>query len=1013
MNASNSAPSSGRSTPQDDREMGASVSTRPVRRATEGSPSARLRWRSIMHKDDQELLRAGMDKRLVEALRVRREEHFHHVEGPVDAGRMSTKDRCAYAAPSLGTVPLTLLISVYGIQFYEVVVGADLLLIAMFLALARSLDVVTDPTMSYWTDSLRTKFGRRRPFLAIGCIPYGLCLVALLTPPRSLSSTAVSIWFGIFYITFFLCTTFCNIPYDAMGPELTDNPEDRSRLFFLCTIFDGLGSLLAVLMPVILTSTIGSIRETDLSSCSNPVDGSISLSSCSTSLTESRAARSWPLQHPVVTYGYSETTCEEARLVSNASFSGAESLQSFCSCRDMCETATSDDTSRGAYFLTALLFALWYSSTMFNCVRMITERSMLPGSKLPKPAPLVASSLRTFNNRPFNLLLPAWICDALVNSLISSLLTYFVRYIVEPEFAQAKCNSGLGKDLDWDCKSETVLGMCVLALLLTAFIFSPLWLQMTKCIGKRNTWLLWSLTMAATNPLYFFVGRGDAKLCIIISGLNGIPFGAKFLADAILADVIDYDEFLTGNRAEATYTMFKSFLPKVAAIPASAIPVALLDAFGHIAPVDGMIQLQTAPSLKTYIRVTIIVIPTTLALLAFVMKLRFPIRTRSQNLLISEGIGRHMVGAPALCPISKVNYTLIQPEEEEMDHFNRLDNFPGVSPLTKMLEGGVGQLITKTRLQFGFSVAFSCVSMVCVTQTWSMLQMEGWCWDKHGAQVASLDSESACVSASNSWTEDACRDSTGSLLYAGDLSECTAAEGSWTEAPANTSFLPVLFLVLFGVSITMIGLATGRLLTARHLRDNPPSDELLRKVRRIRVERKKTADFKATPWSGFIELLQQLRSPQGAGTQVQQQATDKVKDTMSQRFVSPEDDMQAAGALEGQKDQTIEAESEPAATITPGMIIEGGTTGGTVSDSTVSGSHPPEHDARMMIPHLGRSFCSRRRSNRKQLLYECCARIEFCGAYRLRAAHLIADRTVNTSYTILCSNVTLVLVVRR
>ena len=41
--------------------------------------------------------------------------------------------------------------------------------------------------------------------------------------------------------------------------------------------------------------------------------------------------------------------------------------------------------------------------------------------------------------------------------------------------------------------------------------------------------------------------------------------GAKFLADAVLADVIDYDEFLTGARSEATYMMFKSFLPKVRA----------------------------------------------------------------------------------------------------------------------------------------------------------------------------------------------------------------------------------------------------------------------------------------------------------------------------------------------------------------------------------------------------------------------------------------------------------------
>ena len=42
-----------------------------------------------------------------------------------------------------------------------------------------------------------------------------------------------------------------------------------------------------------------------------------------------------------------------------------------------------------------------------------------------------------------------------------------------------------------------------------------------------------------------------------MSVINGLPLGAKFLADSIMADVIDYDELLTGSRSEATYTMFK------------------------------------------------------------------------------------------------------------------------------------------------------------------------------------------------------------------------------------------------------------------------------------------------------------------------------------------------------------------------------------------------------------------------------------------------------------------------
>jgi len=38
--------------------------------------------------------------------------------------------------------------------------------------------------------------------------------------------------------------------------------------------------------------------------------------------------------------------------------------------------------------------------------------------------------------------------------------------------------------------------------------------------------------------------------------------------------------------------MFKSFLPKIMAIPASALPIALLNSFGHVSPVNGQPQRQ-------------------------------------------------------------------------------------------------------------------------------------------------------------------------------------------------------------------------------------------------------------------------------------------------------------------------------------------------------------------------------------------------------------------------------------
>jgi len=79
----------------------------------------------------------------------------------------------------------------------------------------------------------------------------------------------------------------------------------------------------------------------------------------------------------------------------------------------------------------------------------------------------------------------------------------------------------------------------------------PLTAPLSSGIGGAG--ILWSASQAATNALFAFVGPGDINTLIVLGAINGVPFGAKFLADAILADIIDYDEFLTGDRSEATY----------------------------------------------------------------------------------------------------------------------------------------------------------------------------------------------------------------------------------------------------------------------------------------------------------------------------------------------------------------------------------------------------------------------------------------------------------------------------
>ena len=91
--------------------------------------------------------------------------------------------------------------------------------------------------MSWWSDSTRTVHGRRRPFIAVGCFCFALAQFLLLSPgtvaPHLTGTNGVSYWYGTFFVLFYLSDTLCNVPYNAFGPELTEDTNERSNMYFV------------------------------------------------------------------------------------------------------------------------------------------------------------------------------------------------------------------------------------------------------------------------------------------------------------------------------------------------------------------------------------------------------------------------------------------------------------------------------------------------------------------------------------------------------------------------------------------------------------------------------------------------------------------------------------------------------------------------------------------------------------------------------------------------------------
>ncbi len=128
---------------------------------------------------------------------------------------------------------------------------------SFFTALARSVEIILKPVVAHISDNCKLKMGRRKPFMLIGSILYAISLVLIFTPPKdTLTPFQISMWFGVLYVLFFIADTICNIPYQALGPELSSDSKQRESLYLVFYIFQYLGVLFASLGPVFISKLI-------------------------------------------------------------------------------------------------------------------------------------------------------------------------------------------------------------------------------------------------------------------------------------------------------------------------------------------------------------------------------------------------------------------------------------------------------------------------------------------------------------------------------------------------------------------------------------------------------------------------------------------------------------------------------------------------------------------------------------------------------------------------------------
>jgi GPH family glycoside/pentoside/hexuronide:cation symporter len=141
--------------------------------------------------------------------------------------------------------------------FLTDVVGLDARL-ASFAALVGIIwDAVNDPLVGILTDRMRSRWGRRRPFLLFFAIPFGASFLLLWWAPPWHSQIALAATVTLAFMISDTFETLCEVPFSSMLPELTPDYDERTTLTSFRIVFNLLASLVAaVAAPAIIDSVM-------------------------------------------------------------------------------------------------------------------------------------------------------------------------------------------------------------------------------------------------------------------------------------------------------------------------------------------------------------------------------------------------------------------------------------------------------------------------------------------------------------------------------------------------------------------------------------------------------------------------------------------------------------------------------------------------------------------------------------------------------------------------------------
>jgi GPH family glycoside/pentoside/hexuronide:cation symporter len=487
--------------------------------------------------------------------------------------KLSVLEKCAYGVGDMACNlfwGLIVLSSVFYTDYFGIPAAAA----GLMMLIVRFLDITFDVFIGAIADRKNTKYGRFRPWILYGVVPF--CVIGFLTfYTPDFSEPMKLVYAYVTYLLFMLMYSVVNVPYGALMGVISENPEERTSVSAYRNVFAQVGCLVVY---GTLFSTV-SFFQKSYHMAPQKAFSSVVLIYAAIVLISLLATFFFTRERVAPVKEEKNKLSDDIKdLISNKPWISltvagimmlvfifchngmtAYYAKYFVANIETQEISTITEIRKDSNNKDIYVLANGTEDHSAEVKLMFVKNDTVP----------VERSFQT--EKDGQLMSIASARGKETTPEIGDKVSYFV-YNVSGKF--------LGFELNWELLSTLLLSISSIVTIIGTILIRPI----VSRFGKKPTWISCFILASIVSIAFYFVPKESLGTIIILQTLFTLFIGpAGFIMWSMYADVADYAEVKTGRRATGLIFSSATMAQKLGNTLANTLPLFALGAIGFIA----------------------------------------------------------------------------------------------------------------------------------------------------------------------------------------------------------------------------------------------------------------------------------------------------------------------------------------------------------------------------------------------------------------------------------------------